>query len=173
MILSLIAAIGKNNELGKDNKLLWDLPSDMRHFRETTSGHPVIMGRKTFESIGRPLPKRRNVVITRDANYARDGIEVVHSLEEALQLFNHSAKPKTSPEEPDEEVFVIGGAEIYKQSLPYANRLYITRVDQNFEADAFFPVISPEWKEVFCDSYAPDEAHAYPYSFVIYEKVTV
>lgn len=97
MILSLIAAIARNNELGKDNKLLWDLPSDMRHFRETTSGHPVIMGRKTFESIGRPLPKRRNVVITRDANYARDGIEVVHSLEEALQLFNHSAKPKTSP----------------------------------------------------------------------------
>lgn len=162
MILSVIAAIGKNNELGKDNKLLWDLPADMRHFRETTSGHPVIMGRKTFESIGRALPKRRNVVITRDTNYTHEGIEVVHSLQEALNLFKDSS----------EEAFIIGGAEIYKQSLPFANRLYITRVESNFDADAFFPEIGTEWKETFQDSYAPDAEHAFPSSFIIYEKIT-
>jgi dihydrofolate reductase len=160
MILSLIAAIGKNNELGKDNKLLWDLPADMRHFRETTSGHPVVMGRKTFESIGRPLPKRRNIVITRDSSYSREGIEVVHSIEEAIALFK----------EIPEEVFIIGGAEIYKQSLPFANRLYITRVESNFDADAFFPEIGPEWQETFRDDHISDESHAFPYSFLIYEK---
>lgn len=162
MILSVIAAIGKNNELGKDNKLLWDLPDDMRHFRETTSGHPVIMGRKTFESIGRALPKRRNIVITRDPSYTQDGIEVVHSLEEALNLFRESS----------EEAFIIGGAEIYKQSLPFANRLYITRVESNFEADAFFPEISTEWKEKSREEHPADETHAFPYSFIIYEKIT-
>ncbi len=161
MILSLIAAIGINNELGKDNKLLWDLPADMRHFRETTSGHPVIMGRKTFESIGRPLPNRRNIVLSRSTeNYQAPGCENVSSVEEALNLFKDS----------DEEIFVIGGAQIYKLFLPYANRLYITRVNSSFDADAFFPEIDQEWKEAFRDDYAPDEAHAYPYSFVIYEK---
>ncbi len=162
MILSIIDAMGKNNELGKDNQLLWDLPRDMKHFRETTSGHPVIMGRKTFESIGRPLPKRRNVVITRDTEYQKEGIEVVHSLIEAIELFKGS----------DEESFVIGGAEIYKQALPFADRLYITHVDGAFDADAFFPEVNYiEWKEVSREHFDRDTDNNYPCDFVVYERL--
>src|SRR3990167_2459998 len=109
-MISLIAAIGKNNELGKGNTLLWHIPADMKHFREITRGHTVIMGRKTFESIGRPLPDRRNIVITRDKNYLRDSVDVVHSLEEAIM----SAR---TPLAENEEIFIIGGAEIYKQAF--------------------------------------------------------
>src|SRR6185436_89307 len=104
-MISLVAAIGKNNELGKGNDLLWKLPADMQHFIKTTTGHPVLMGRKTFESIGKPLPKRRNIVITRDKTYKHEGVEVVHSIEEALGLLDKK-----------EEIMIIGGAEIYKQS---------------------------------------------------------
>lgn len=161
MILSLIAGIGKNNELGKDNQLLWNLPNDMKFFRETTSGHPVIMGRKTFESIGRPLPKRRNIIITRDATYMREGIEVVHSIDEALALFANT----------NEEIFVIGGAEIYKQSLPFADKLYITEVEKEFDADAFFPAFDKtHWIESSRDSRSADEQHEVPYAFVTYIK---
>lgn len=153
MTLSLIAAIGKNNELGKNNSLLWNLPKDMAHFRETTRGHAVIMGRKTFESIGQPLPNRRNVVITRDASYAHEGIEVAHSLNEALELFSKS----------DEEVFVIGGAEIYIQALNKADKLYITCVNESFhDADTFFPVIDEHiWKKVKAVHHPKDELHSY------------
>lgn len=162
-MISLIAAIGKNNELGKGNTLLWKLPADMQFFIKKTSGHPVIMGRKTFESIGRPLPKRRNIVITRDLNYKKDGIEVVHSLEEALKLF------------PDkkEEIFIIGGAEIYKQVMPVAERLYITHIEaEDRGADAFFPEIIPVvWNEISHEEHRPDEKNPLPYTFSIYEKI--
>ncbi len=168
MILSLIAGIGKNGELGKDNKLLWTLPTDMKFFRETTSGHPIIMGRKTFESIGRPLPKRRNIVITRDTSYGQDlpaqtgGIEVVHSIEEALALFANT----------DEEVFCIGGAEIYNLSFNLADKLYITEVDQEFEADAFFPRIHSEtWQEISRDHHDADAEHMAAYTFVTYVRI--
>jgi dihydrofolate reductase len=162
MILSLIAATGKNNELGKDNKLLWDLPADMRHFRETTSGHPVIMGRKTFESIGRPLPNRRNIVLSRSSeHYQAPGCENSGSVEEILESFKNS----------NEEVFVIGGAQIYKLFLPHAHRLYLTKVGGEFDADAFFPEFGNEWKEISRDDHLPDETHLFPYSFVIYERV--
>lgn len=166
MILSIISAIGKNNELGLNNQLLWDLPRDMKHFRETTSGHPIIMGRKTFESIGRPLPNRRNVVITRDMSYAQKGVEVVHSIEEALRLFTFAqGKPE------DVEVFVIGGAEIYKQAMDHADRLYITHVDSEFEADAFFPIISPNfWNEVSRAHHESDEENNVAMDFVVYER---
>ncbi len=165
MILSIIAAIGKNNELGKDNQLLWDLPVDMKHFRETTSGHPVIMGRKTFESIGRALPNRRNVVITRDKSYTHDGIEVVHSLEEALQLF---AEPQGKP---NIEVFIIGGAEMYRQAIELADKLYITYVDGIFEADTFFPLIDPNfWIEKTRIHNNADEKNNFPCDFVTYEQ---
>ncbi|MCC6323850.1 dihydrofolate reductase [Candidatus Nomurabacteria bacterium] len=167
MILSLIAGIGKNNELGLGNKLLWDLSRDMKHFRETTSGHPVIMGRKTFESIGKPLPNRRNVVITRDVSYVKEGVEVVHSLPEAIDLFKYDVNPLPN----GEEVFVIGGAEIYKQAMDHADRLYITHVDGIFDADAFFPTISPNfWKEVSREHYEKDEENNLPMDFVVYEK---
>jgi dihydrofolate reductase len=162
MILSLIAGIGKNNELGKGNELLWNLPIDMKHFRDTTSGHPVIMGRKTFESIGRPLPNRRNIVITRDMSYAQEGVEVVHSLVEAIDLFRYDV---------NDEVFVIGGAEIYKQAIDHADRLYITYVDSAFDADAFFPVIDMAfWKEKSREHHERDEKNIFPLDFVLYEK---
>lgn len=158
-MLSLIVAIGKNNEIGKGNMLLWDLPRDMKYFRETTSGHPVIMGRKTFESIGRALPKRRNIVITRDTSYSQDSIEVVHSLDEAINLFAN------------EEVFIIGGAEIYRQAIEKADRLYITEVDGNFEADAFFPEIDKNiWQEKNREHYDRDDENKFDMDFVIYER---
>ncbi len=159
MILSIIAAIGKNNELGKGNTLLWHMPADMKHFRETTSGHPVIMGRKTFESIGRPLPNRRNIVITRDINYKAEGVEVMHSLEETIKQAQS-----------ENEVFVIGGAEIYKQAMPFANKLYLTKVDSEAEADAFFPTIGPEWQEKSKDVHSADEKNPHAYTFLVYEK---
>jgi dihydrofolate reductase len=162
MILSLIAGIGKNNELGKGNTLLWNLPIDMKHFRDTTSGHPVIMGRKTFESIGRPLPNRRNIIITRDVNYKHEGIEVVHSLEEAVDLFRYDVH---------DEIFVIGGAEIYKQAIDHADRLYITYVDSAFDADAFFPTIDMAfWKETSREHHERDEKNIFPLDFVLYER---
>ncbi len=161
-MISIIAAIGKNNELGKGNTLLFNLPADMKHFRETTSGHGVIMGRKTFESLpGGPLPKRRNIVITRDKNYKKESIEICHSLEEAIKLFNK-----------DEEVFVIGGAEIYKQSIEFADKLYITHVDgEDKDADTFFPEIVPIlWNEVSHIEHKKDKENPYDYTFSIYEK---
>ncbi len=163
MTLSLIAAIGKNNELGKNNTLLWNMPADMKHFRDTTRGHTVIMGRKTFESIGRPLPNRRNIVITRDNQYQKDGIEVVHSMEEALALVKDS----------DEEVFNIGGSEIYKVGMPFADKLYITHIDGSFDADAFFPEIkNTEWEQSSTEPYEKDAENPYNYSFTVYTKRT-
>ncbi len=161
MTLSIIAAIGTNNELGKDNQLLWNLPEDMKHFRETTRGHTVIMGRKTFESIGRPLPNRRNIVITRDTTYTHPGIEVVHSLKEAYDLIGAT----------DEEVFIIGGAQLYSEAILRADKLYITHVDGSFEADTFFPEISCEdWERVTTESHMRDNEHAHDYTFTIYQK---
>jgi dihydrofolate reductase len=162
MILSLIGAMGKNNELGKDNELLFSLPKDMKHFKEITTGHTVLMGRKTFESIGRPLPNRRNIVITRDASYSADGIEVVHSLDEALEEF------KTT----DQEIFVIGGGEMYMQALPFADKLYLTFVETSVEnADTFFPEIAfDEWQEVSKERHEAEDKHAWPFTFVEYKR---
>jgi len=161
MILSLIAAIGKNNEIGKKNELLWHLPADMKHFKNITSLHTVIMGRKTFESIGRPLPNRKNIVITRNVNYKTKGIEAVKSVEKAIALFENS----------NEEIFFIGGGEIYRQAIKYADKLYITYIDKEFtNADTFFPVIGPEWKEKNREDFSVDDKNLYHYSFVEYEK---
>jgi len=161
MIISLIAAIGKNNELGKNNSLLWHLPADMKHFKDTTYLHPVIMGRKTYESIGRPLPNRRNIVITRDEKYKIEGIEIARSVEKAIALF----------EDTDEEIFFIGGGEIYNQVMKYINKLYITRIDNEFpDADTFFPSIDPRWKEKKREDFQADEKNLYNYSFIEYEK---
>ena len=142
-MISLIAAIGKNYELGKKNALLWNMPLDMKHFRETTKARTVIMGLKTFESIGRPLPNRRNIVITRNIAFSAPGVEVSNSLEETL------AKWKDS----NEEAFVIGGGEIYRQAMEKADKLYITHVDASFpDADTFFPEINPlVWNEISRD----------------------
>lgn len=172
MILSLISAIGKNNELGKDNMLLWDLPRDMQHFRETTRGHTVIMGRKTFESIDHPLPKRRNIIITRDVTYMKDGIEVANSLDEALRLASLEQGKRFEENQEEVEVFVIGGAEIYKQAIEKSNRLYITHIDGEFEADSFFPAIDMNtWKEIKKEHFEKDEENNFSMDFIIYEKI--
>ncbi len=174
MILSLIAGIGKNNELGLGNLLLWDLPRDMKHFRDTTKGHAVIMGRKTFESIGRPLPNRRNIVITRDTSYMKDGIEVANSLEEALRLASLDQGKNFEENQEEIEVFVIGGAEIYKQAITKAGRLYITHVNSVFDADAFFPAIDANfWKETKREHYDADVENNVPMDFVVYEKTAI
>lgn len=160
-MISLIAAIGKNNELGKNNTLVWSMPADMKFFKETTSGHPVIMGRKTFESIGKPLPGRKNIIITRDNDYKKDGIETVHSLKEALALVNSN-----------DEAFIIGGAEIFKQAMEIADRLYITHVEaEDKDADTFFPEIIPIlWNETSHIEHKADEKNPFAYTFSIYEK---
>ncbi len=171
MILSLIAAIGKNNEIGKGNQLLWKMPADMKHFRTITSGHTVIMGRKTFESIGRPLQNRKNIVITRDAAYMPEGVDVMYSLNEALKLAALERGRKFEENQDEVEIFVIGGGEIYKQALPLAQKLYITHIDATLDADVFFPVIGPEWKKMSEDSHPADAENEYPFSFVEYKKI--
>ena len=159
MIISLIAAIGKNNVIGKDNSLPWKLPEDMKRFKELTSGKPVIMGRKTFESIGKPLPNRKNIIITRDKNYRAKNCIVVHSVEGALK----AAKG-------NEEVMIIGGEQIFKLFLPIANRMYLTFIDEDFEGDAYFPDYNKnEWKEVKREEHEND----YKYVFVDLERKNI
>lgn len=137
MSIKIIAAIGRNFELGANNALMWNLPGDMKFFRETTRGATVIMGRLTYESIGRPLPKRRNIVITRNAEYAPEGVEVVPSLEDALEACKG-----------DETVFIIGGARVYADAMKYADELILTEIDADYpEADVFFPRFDKsEWR---------------------------
>lgn len=161
MILSLIAAIGTNNALGKDNTLLWHLPDDFKHFKQLTQDQTIIMGRKTFESIGRALPRRRNIVITRDTTYSAEGIEIRSSLEDALSELSNT----------DEEVFIIGGGQIYKEAIEYADRLYITHVDTAPEADTFFPPIDPgKWICVDKKEHLKDTLHEFNFVFCTYIK---
>jgi dihydrofolate reductase len=158
MRISLIAAVSENNVIGDHGKIPWDIPEDMKHFRTLTMGKPVIMGRKTYESIGHPLPKRPNIVITRQKDFVAEGCEIVGSLDEALQI----ADCKNS-----EEVFVIGGGEIYREALEKADRIYLTRVHTTIQGDAFFPEFHPEhWQEVSAERYEGKPA----YTFLLYEK---
>ena len=169
-MISIIAAIGKNNELGKGNTLLWKMPADMKHFKDITTLHAVVMGRKTFESMGKPLPNRRNIVITRDKSYLRHGVDVAHSLEEALKI-SRSILDEQSPDK-NEEIFIIGGAEIYKQAMPIADKLYITHIDaEEKNADAFFPEIIPiVWNEISHEEHKKDEKNHFAYTFSVYKK---
>jgi dihydrofolate reductase len=129
-MISIICAVAKNRAIGRNNQLLWHLPDDLKHFKKITTGHTVIMGQKTYESIGQPLPNRKNIVVTRDKDFQADGCVICHSLEDVLKKNKASA----------EEVFIIGGGEIYRQSFPFADKLYITLVDDEpNEADTFFP----------------------------------
>ena len=159
-MISIIVAIAENGVIGDKNALLWNIKEDMRRFRTTTTGHPVIMGRKTYESIGRPLPKRTNVVITRgDSEF--EGCLVAHSLEEAVKMFS-----------PDEEVFIIGGAQIYKQALPLADKLYLTVVHRSYEGDTSFPEIDYRyWQLVAEQRYERGEEFEYPFSFLTFDRV--
>lgn len=155
MIISAIVAIAENHAIGKNNQLLWYLPNDLKHFKQITSGHTVIMGRKTYESVGKPLPNRRNVIITRQ-KIEIPGCEVVNNIDAALGLCAA-----------EQEAFIIGGAEIYKLAMPLTDRIYLTIVHRSFEGDAFFPPISiSEWAETERQDFEADEKNNIPYSFI-------
>ncbi|WP_299063884.1 dihydrofolate reductase [uncultured Polaribacter sp.] len=162
-MITVIAAIAKNNALGKDNDLIWHLPADLKRFKKVTTGHYILMGRNTFESIGKPLPNRTTIIITRNKNYFKDGCLIANSLEEAIEMAKE-----------EEKIFIIGGAQIYKETISknLADRLDITLVHKDFEADVFFPEIDPEiWREDAREDYTADEKNKLDYSFVTYTKV--
>ena len=162
MTISLIAVLGKNNEIGKGNELLCRLPADLKHFKTITSGHTIVMGRKTFESLPNgSLPDRRNIVISRNTRLKIENAEVYSSLDYALLKCIDEA-----------EIFIIGGAQIYEQALPVADKLYITRIHASFsEADVFFPPIDRNiWKETSRETFPSDEKNPYPFTFLEYEK---
>ncbi len=160
MNINIIVAASKNNIIGKDNDLIWHLSADLKRFKRLTTGHTIIMGRKTFESIGRPLPNRTSVIITTQTDYKAEGCIVVHSLEEALQFAQK-----------EEEVFIIGGGSIYKQAMPLADKIFFTLIHDTFEGDTFFPAIDQQqWTVVQQEDHQPDEKNKYVYSFIDYEK---
>ena len=160
MNINLIVAIDEKNGIGKNNLLPWHLPADLKHFKTITTGHPIIMGRKTFDSIGKALPNRRNIVISRNAGLIIPGVELCDSLNNAIELCKD-----------EKDVFVIGGAQIFEQALPVANILYLTIIHEDFDADVFFPEINMnEWNEVEKNLHQPDEKNLYSYSFIKYKK---
>lgn len=156
-MISLIVAHDENRVIGYQNELPWYLPGDLKYFKQMTMGKPMIMGRKTFESIGRPLPGRRNIVITRNENYAAEGTEVVRSLEEALALV-----------EGEKEVMIIGGAQIFEQAMAIADRLYITFINHTFNGDTYFPTYD-DWKKTSCQEPIESE-DGYTFQYYIFEK---
>ena len=161
MIISIIAAVADNMAIGIKNSLPWNMPADMEHFRKATTGKPIIMGTRTFESIGRALPGRKNIVLSSDPNYKAEGCAVAGSIEEALKEAEGS-----------EEVMIAGGASVYKQFLPLANRLYLTFIHHNFEGDSFFPKFDrKEWQEIERIDNKADEKNAFDYSFIVFEKI--
>jgi dihydrofolate reductase len=162
LILSLLIAADEGNVIGKDNKLPWHLPNDLRYFRNLTWGMPILMGRKTFDSIGKPLPGRKSIVITRNKEWKHEGVEAVHSVEQAISKAKDLGV---------KEIFVIGGAEIFRTALEKANRIYLTRIHHHFEGDAFFPELPKEhWKLQMERSCAADEKNAWAHTFQVWEK---
>ncbi|PTX63719.1 dihydrofolate reductase [Kordia periserrulae] len=161
--LTIIVAAAENNVIGKDNQLIWHLSDDLKRFKKLTSGHHIIMGRKTFESFPKPLPNRTHIVITRQKNYkVPKGVIVVHTMKEAVSVATVA----------DAEPFVIGGGEIYKQAIPFATKIELTRVHHEFEGDTFFPEIdTKDWKEVSNTFHKQDDKHEYEFSFITYERV--
>ena len=161
--ITIIAAIANNNALGKNNDLIWHLPADLKRFKKITSGHHIIMGRNTFESIGKPLPNRTTVIITRNTNYKANGCIVVASLEKAIEFAQS-----------DEHIFIIGGAQIYKQAMAsnFVDQLDITQVHEAFDADVYFPEIDVKiWKETSREDFEADQKNKYKYSFISYKKI--
>ncbi len=157
-MITIIAAVAENNALGKDNDLVWHLPDDFKRFKQLTTGHYIIMGRKTFESFPKPLPNRIHLVITRNKNYKKEGAVVVNSLKEALEI------AKT-----DKQPYIIGGGEIYKQAMPFTQKLELTRVHATVEADTFFPEIDEqEWELIFEEFHAKDERHDFAFTYLTY-----
>jgi dihydrofolate reductase len=161
MTLSIIAAVARNGAIGKNNQLLWHISEDLRYFKQITSGHTVIMGRKTFESIGKPLPNRANIVISRTLAPENNGVSVVPDLNAAIAQCRNEA-----------EVFIIGGGSIYREALPLARRLYLTEVHADCDGDTFFPPLDTHrWKEISRQDFPNGVAFPLPFSFVVYEKV--
>lgn len=161
-MISLIAAAGENNEIGKDGRMPWNLPGDLRHFKELTLGKTMLMGRKTFQSLPGVLPKRQHVIVTRDAEFHKSHprVQVISDLTEALQTYQAA----------EEEIFVIGGAQVYAAALPYASTIYLTRIHKTYEADAFFPEISPEhW--MIADRGTSLEEENTGYEFLTYRRI--
>ena len=163
MVLTSIVAIAQNGVIGKDNDLIWHLPDDLKHFKNLTKGHTIIMGRKTWESIGsKPLPKRRHIVITRNSEYVASGAEVVTSVETAIALIEN-----------DEQPFIVGGAEIYKLAMPHVQRLELTYVHHEFDGDTFFPEFDKnEWETTSETRHEADEKHKWPFTFVQLNRKT-
>ncbi|MEH7109445.1 dihydrofolate reductase [Bacillus sp. JJ1764] len=160
-MISYIVAMDENRVIGKENQLPWHLPEDLKFFKRVTMGHPIAMGRKTHESIGRILPGRENMVITRQAELECEGCTVFHSIEEFL----------TASKGREDEIFVIGGAEIFKELFPYADRLYITKIHEKFDGDTFFPEFNwEEWKLISSEKGKTDEKNPYKYEFSIYDR---
>jgi len=156
-MIKIIVATSKNRVIGNDNSLIWSLPSDLKHFKKLTTDNSIVMGRKTYESIGRPLPNRRNIIITRQEDYEAVDCEVVGSLEEALLLCGYNC-------------FIIGGGEIYKQSMNIADKIYLTLIDEEFEGDTYFPEIGDDWVEVIRENKEQDDINKHNYSFIEYER---
>jgi dihydrofolate reductase len=162
-MITVIAAIAKNNALGKDNDLIWYLPADLKRFKKVTTGHYILMGRNTFESIGKPLPNRTTIIITRNKNYSKEGCLTAASIEEAIELAKEEA-----------QLFIIGGAQIYKEIMAkdLADQLDITLVHSEFDADVYFPEIDAKvWKEAVREDFKADEKNVYDYSFISYQKI--
>lgn len=161
-MLSIIVAIANENVIGKDNKLIWHLPEDLKRFKEITSGHTIIMGRKTFESLGRVLPNRKHIVLCNDTqmNIENENVEVINDISKLDKYINT-----------DEECFVIGGATIYKLLMPYANKMYITKINQSFEGDVYFPVIKEtEWEEISREKGLTNKENQFDYEYITYVK---
>ncbi|WP_250461127.1 dihydrofolate reductase [Microbulbifer litoralis] len=164
--IALIAAMARNRTIGRENSLPWRISGDLKFFKHTTLGKPIVMGRKTFESIGRPLPGRDNIVISRNPDWCADGVICASTLERGLQLARASAAGSGA-----EEVMVIGGAEIYRQALPLAARLYVTEVDAEVDGDAFFPEIDDQWMEVSRICHEASVKDEYNYCLVQYDRL--
>lgn len=163
--VSLIVARTRNGVIGRDNTMPWHLPEDLRYFKRVTMGKPVIMGRNTWESLGKPLPGRDNIVITRNADYYADGATVVNDLDTALLLADTLAAARGA-----DELMIIGGAQVYNEALPRVDRAYITEIDADIDGDTFFPPLAAEWQEAARESHAPCEKNPYPYSFVVLDR---
>lgn len=165
MEIAMIAAVAENGVIGKDNDLAWSLPDDMKYFMNTTKGHYIVLGRKNYDSLPpkfRPLPNRTNVVITRQSDLQLEGAHIVNTLEEAFEFCKKNNQ---------EKIFVIGGGQIYKLALPYADTLYITEVHHSFDGDTYFPEFDKsDWEEVSREPHGMDERHLYPFDFVVYKR---
>jgi dihydrofolate reductase len=161
--ISAIVAMSENRVIGDDIHLPWHLPADLKHFKTITSGHPILMGRKTYESIGRPLPNRTNIIITRNHAFKAEGCTVIQSIDQAIE---NAAATNC------DEMFIIGGAEVYKQLMPHIQRIYLTIVHEIFEGDVFFPELNlAEWKETSRVKHDADDDNDYEYSFITLERV--